>query len=214
MDWKFVANCVVTILAILDPLGALAMFLALLGDATHEQRRRGAHLAALTVLGILFVAMLFGRQLLTLFGISMGAFRVAGGTIILLTGLKMLGGQLGQGQRAGKAPAKAMPRPEFQAIVPLGTPLIAGAGSISTVILFEHSAPDTLHVGVVASAIALCSALLFLVFRSADRVAGALGEVGMSLAVRLMGLLLVAMGVQFTADGFIDLFPLLARYGG
>src|SRR5262249_226855 len=99
MDWKFVANCLVTILAILDPLGALAMFRALLGDATHEQRRRGAQLAALTLLTTLIVAMLLGRQLLNLMGISMGAFRVAGGTIILLTGLKMLSGQLGQRRR-------------------------------------------------------------------------------------------------------------------
>jgi multiple antibiotic resistance protein len=60
----------------------------------------------------------------------------------------------------------------------------------------------------------LCGALLVVVFRSADRVAGALGEVGMSLAVRLMGLILVALGVQFTANGLIDLFPLLARAGG
>src|SRR5262249_19022267 len=109
----------------LDPLGALAMFLALLGDATHEQRRRGARLAALTVFGTLILAMLVGRQLLTVLGISMGAFRVAGGTIILLTGLKMLGGQLGQDRGAGKGPAKMPPRPELQAIVPLGTPLIA-----------------------------------------------------------------------------------------
>jgi multiple antibiotic resistance protein len=214
MDWQFVANCVVTILAILDPLGALALFLALLGDATPEQRHRGAHLAALTVFGTLIVAMGFGRQLLTVLGISMGAFRVAGGTIIFLTGLKMLDGKLGQAQRPGKPPPKMMPRPELQAIVPLGTPLIAGAGSISTVILFEHSAPDTLHAGAVAAAIALCSTLLFLVFRSADRVAGALGEVGMSLAVRLMGLILIAMGVQFTANGLMDLFPFLARSGG
>src|SRR5262245_45200656 len=213
MDWKFAPNCLVTILAILDPLGALALFLGLLGDATHEQRRRGARLAALTVFSTLTLAMLVGRQLLTVFGISMGAFRVAGGTIILLTGLTMLGGRLGQGRRSGKAPAEAVPRPELQAIVPLGTPLIAGAGSISTVILFEHSAPEALHVGAVAGAIAMSGALLFLVLRSADRVAGALGEVGMSLAVRLMGLILVAMGVQFMANGLIDLFPLLARSG-
>ena len=214
MDWRFGANCLVTILAILDPLGALAMFLALLGDASHEQRRRGAQLAALTVLSTLIVALLIGRQLLTLLGISMGAFRVAGGMIILLTGLKMLGGPLGQHRRASKAPAQAMARPELQAIVPLGTPLIAGAGSISTVILYEHLAPDPLHVGAVAAAVALCSALLFLVLRSADRVAGALGEVGMGIAVRLMALILVAMGVQFMANGLIDLFPLLARAGG
>jgi multiple antibiotic resistance protein len=211
MDWKFVANCLVTILAILDPVGALALFLGLLGDATHEQRRRGARLAALTVLATLAVAMLFGRQLLELLGISMGAFRVAGGGIILLTGLKMLGGKLGGERPAGEAPAKAPPRPELQAIVPLGTPLIAGAGSISTVILFEHTAANALHVGAVAAVIVLCCALLYVVLRSADAVAGALGEVGMSIAVRLMGLILVAMGVQFMANGLMDLFPALAR---
>lgn len=213
MDWKFVANCLITILAILDPLGALAMFLALLGDATHEQRRRGAQLAALTVLATLLVAMLLGRQLLTLLGISMGAFRVAGGTIILLTGLKMLSGQLGQRRRASKALAQEMPRPELQAIVPLGTPLIAGAGSISTVILFEHLAPDVFHIGAVAAVVGLCSALLFMVLWFADRVGGSLGEIGMSIAVRLMGLILMAMGVQFMANGLIDLFPFLARSG-
>jgi multiple antibiotic resistance protein len=213
MDWKFVANCLVTVLAILDPFGALAMFLALLGDATHDQRRRGARLAALTVLSTLIVAMLFGRQLLTLLGISMGAFRVAGGAIILLTGLKMLGGQLGPERRASETLTKVSLQPELQAIVPLGTPLIAGAGSISTVILFEHTAPDALHVGAVAAAVALCSVLLFAVLRAADSVAGALGHVGMSIAVRLMGLILVAMGVQFMANGLLDLFPLLARSG-
>jgi multiple antibiotic resistance protein len=172
---------------------------------------RGAQLAALTVFGTLIVAMLFGRQLLILLGISMGAFCAAGGMIILLTGLKMLSGQLGEGKEACKPAAKDAPRPELQAIVPLGTPLIAGAGSISAVILFEHTAPDTLHVGAVAVTIALCSALLFVVLRSADRVARALGGLGMSLAVRLMGVILVAMGVQFTANGLIDLFP---RLGG
>jgi multiple antibiotic resistance protein len=214
MDWKFVANCLVTVLAILDPFGALAMFLALLGDATHEQRRRAARLTALTVLSTLTLAMLFGRPLLTVFGISMGAFRVAGGLIILHTGLKMLGGQLGPERRASEALAKVSPQPELQAIVPLGTPLIAGAGSISTVILFEHTAPDAVHVGAVAATVALCSALLFAVLWSADRVAGALGEVGMGIAVRLMGLILVAMGVQFMANGLLDLFPLLARAVG
>jgi multiple antibiotic resistance protein len=213
MDWKFVANCAITILAILDPLGALAMFLALLGDATHEQRRRGALLAALTVLTTLTVAMLLGRQLLGLLGISMGAFRVAGGAVILLTGLKMLGGKLGGERPAVGAPEKAPPRPELQAIVPLGTPLIAGAGSISTVILFEHSAANALHVGAVAAVIILCSALLFATLRCADTVAWALGHVGMSIAVRLMGLILVAMAVQFMANGLTDLFPFLGRPG-
>jgi multiple antibiotic resistance protein len=210
MDWKFVANCAVTILAILDPLGALAMFLALLGGATHEQRRRGAMLAALTVLTTLTVAMLFGRHLLGLLGISMGAFRVAGGGVILLTGLKMLAGKLGEERPAAPDPQK-VPRLELQAIVPLGTPLIAGAGSISTVILFEHSAANALHVAAVAAVIVLCSALLFLALLCADRVAVALGQVGMSIAVRLMGLVLMAMGVQFMADGARDLFPALGR---
>jgi multiple antibiotic resistance protein len=210
MDWKFIANCVITILAILDPVGALALFLALLGDATQEQRRRGARLTAITVLATLTVAMLLGRQLLELLGISMGAFRVAGGAIILLTGLKMLSGE----RPTAGVPGKISPRPELQAIVPLGTPLIAGAGSISTVILFEHTAANALHVGAVAGTIVLCSAVLFVVLRSADTVAGALGEVGMSIAVRLMGLILVAMGVQFMANGLMDLFPCLSRSGG
>jgi multiple antibiotic resistance protein len=214
MDWKFVANCLVTVLAILDPVGAVAMFLALLGGATHEQRRRGARLAALTVLATLTTAMLFGRQLLGLLGISMGAFRVAGGAIILLTGLKMLAGKLGDERAAGAAPEKMPPRPEMQAVVPLGTPLIAGAGSISTVILFEHAAVGALHVGAVAGVIVLCSAVLFVALRCADAVAGALGQVGMSIAVRLMGLILMAMGVQFMANGLTDLFPSLVRSGG
>ena len=209
MDWKFVANCLVTTLAILDPLGALAMFLALLGDATPEQRRRGARLAAITVLCTLAVALLVGRQLLTWLGISMGAFRVAGGIIILLTGLKMLGGRLGRHRRAAKAAANVTPRPELQAIVPLGTPLIAGAGSISTVILFEHTAANAVHVGAVAVVIVFCSGVLLVALLCADRIAGALGRVGMSIAVRLMGLILMAMGVQFMADGLKDLFSRL-----
>jgi multiple antibiotic resistance protein len=214
MDWKYVVNCLVTLLAILDPVGAPAMFLALLGDATHEQRRRGARLTAITVLATLTVALLCGRQVLGLLGISMGAFRVAGGAIILTTGFKMLGGNLGEKRPAVRVTGKPSPRPELQAIVPLGTPLIAGAGSISTVILFEHGARDAPHVGAIAAVIVLCSVVLFLVLRSADVVAGALGEVGMSIAVRLMGLILMAMGVQFVANGITELFPYLGRGNG
>ena len=208
MDWTFVANCTVTTLAILDPLGGLAMFLALLGDTTHAQRRRGAMLATLTVLVTLLAAMLLDRPLLGLLGISMGAFRVAGGAVILLTGLKMLAGDLGKDHAAAGDPEQAS-RPELQAIVPLGTPLIAGPGSISTVILFEHTAANAVHVGAVAVVIVFCSGVLLVALLCADRIAGALGRVGMSIAVRLMGLILMAMGVQFMADGLKDLFSRL-----
>ena len=95
--------------------------------------------------------------------------------------------------------------------MPLGTPLIAGADSSSAVILFEHSAANALHVGALAAVIVLCSALPFVALHCADWVAAALGPVGMSIAVRLMGLVLMAMGVQFMADGARDLFPLLGR---
>ena len=211
MDWTFLANCFVTLLAILDPVGAVAIYLSVLADAAPEQRRRAARRTALTVLVTLTVAALAGRRILEGFGISLAAFQVAGGAVILSTGFAMLRGGLGHREPAAKQADPPEPRPEVLAVVPLGVPIIAGAGSISTAILFEHRANGAAQSAGVFGVILACGVILFLTLRFADGIRGAVGETGMNIVTRLLGLILTAMGVQFIADGTGTLFPGLRR---
>jgi multiple antibiotic resistance protein len=209
VDWTFALNCLATVIAVLDPVGATAIFLAMFAEQTPEQRRRGAGLVALTVLVTATGAFLFGERLLGLFGISVAAFKLAGGLVIAGVGLAMLRGQPNQLMSAAPRGADAADL-RAMAIVPLGVPIIAGAGTLSTVILFSHVSRGWVHRLSVLGVIVLASALLFFMLRSAERVSDLLGRTGVSLATRLLGLILLAMGVQFVADGTDDLFPALS----
>jgi multiple antibiotic resistance protein len=209
VDWPFALNCLATVIAVLDPVGATAIFLTMFADQSSEQRRRMAGLVAVTVLVTAIGAFLVGERLLGVFGISVAAFKLAGGLVIAGVGLAMLRGQPNQLVAAAPRGADAADARAL-AIVPLGVPIIAGAGTISTVILFSHVSRGWSHRLSVLAVIVLASAMLFLMLRSADRVSDALGRTGVNLATRLMGLILLAMGVQFAADGADDLFPVLS----
>jgi multiple antibiotic resistance protein len=213
MDWTFALNCLATVVAVLDPVGATAIFLAMFAEQPAEQRRRAARIVALTVLLSATGAFLFGERLLSLFGISVAAFKVAGGLVIAGVGLSMLQGRPPH-LPAGQGPSRDDPRDDTDvrslAIVPLGVPIVAGAGTLSTVILFSHLALGWVQWVSVFGVIVLAAALLFAMLRSAGRVNDLLGRTGIRLVTRLLGLVLLAMGVQFVADGADDLFPALS----
>jgi multiple antibiotic resistance protein len=209
MDWTFALSSLATLIAILDPIGATAIFLAFFGGRPPAEQRRAARITATTVLVTAVVAFLWGERILAFFGISIAALKVTGGLIIGSVGASMLRGTLAASPAAAEPPEDAARAVAAAAMVPVGVPIIGGAGTISTVIVFSHLSQNWRQWASLVGVIAVSVALLFLTLRSAERVHRFIGRTGLDLLSRLMGLILLAMGVQFVADGADDLFPAL-----
>ncbi len=207
-ELSFGLSFFVTLFSVLNPPHAVPLYLAMVPSPTEETTRRVARIAALTVLITLMLTLMIGDDLLDFFSITVPAFQVGGGLLILLMGLSMLQGETSP---AKSTPAETEEAAQWReiAVVPLGTPMLAGAGSMSTVIVFEHDAVNwaqfiTLAVGIVLNAL-LCWVFL----RYSAAMIRTLGRTGVNVISRLMGMILVAMAIQFISDGIHGLFPAL-----
>ena len=145
-----------------------------------------------------------GQYIFRLFGISLPAFEIAGGVILLLIGLDMLEAKRSPTQETRKE-AQAAATKDDAGIVPMGIPMLAGPGSITTVMVLVGQVQSTWEMIAILGAIAITALSCFLVLGSADRVARVLGQTGIRILVRVMGLLLVALAVQYFVNGFVDL---------
>lgn len=199
MDLQFYITAFVTLFVVIDPVGLAPLFLALTPDA-DAAHRRAVGIRALTIgFGVLMVFGIFGEAVLNFAGISMPAFRIAGGILLFLTALDMLFERRTQ-RREGQHPQANDP-----SVFPLATPLIAGPGAIATMILLmgqTTTLTDKFMVnGVMASVLLITAAF----FAGAGLMERALGKVGINVATRLLGMMLAALAVQFVVDGLRDL---------
>jgi multiple antibiotic resistance protein len=192
-----------SIFVLVDPIAAVPTFLAMTGDSNPAQRRHMASRAAWTSFIVLVAFSLAGTYIFQLFGITLAAFRIAGGFILGLIGLDML--------QAKRSPTKETPgdteegaEKEDVGVIPLGIPMLAGPGSISSVMVLMGQNRDWLHAAIIVSAIAVTAALSFVVLAAADRVSSYLHETGIRILTRMMGLLLTAIAVQFVLNGLRD----------
>jgi multiple antibiotic resistance protein len=191
------------LLAIVDPLGAVPVFIALTVHQNLVQQRKTARLTVVSVFVALMVALLFGEWILWALGISIHAFRCAGGIVLLLMGLAML-------QSRGYSPQDIeAAQDESIALVPLTMPLLAGPGSISAVIVYAHESSSLLHYLAIACCILLVSSSLWLCFKLLPWFNQHLNQRSIIMSTRVMGLLLAAIAVEFIAGGLKGLFPSL-----
>ncbi len=199
----------ISLFAILDPIGIIPVIILLTAGMTAQKRAHVGRLASLAVCAILLVALLAGQPLLAFFGISINSFRVAGGILLMLLAFKMLNGNLYQSIRA-KDDSTDGESSAALTIVPLSTPLLAGPGSISAVILDAHKAHGIEHYLIMSFIIILLSVTVWLTFLIAPWAARRLGKLGIDVFTRLMGLILAAIAVEFIAGGMRGLFPALS----
>ena len=193
-DTTLFTSTFVTLIVILDPPGAIPIFLALTGPLTPKQKVAAARRASLVALGVIASFAVFGQRILDYLHISLPALQGAGGLLLLVVALQLLtGAETEQHADAGVNVA----------LVPLGTPLLAGPGAIVATMLAVQDADDT--GGLVAVAAALVAAILvvFLTFRFASPLARVLKDSGIVLLTRIAGLLLSAIAVQMMADAVI-----------
>jgi multiple antibiotic resistance protein len=197
IDSAFLITAFVTMFVVIDPIGLAPLFVALTQGMSESQRRRVAWRACLVSVLILTLFAAFGEAVLGFAGISMAAFRIAGGILLFITALDMLF------ERRTKRREDQSEDPEFEdpSVFPLAIPLIAGPGSIASVILLTGQAPG-LHG--IAAAVGVSVAVLIIMmifFLAAGIIERGLGKTGITIVTRLLGMLLAALSVQFVLDG-------------
>lgn len=207
--WTEYTRFLTALFVILDPFAAVPIFLVLTKTYTTGERGRIANIASVTVLIVLVVASVTGETLLHTMGTSLASFRVGGGMVLLLMALAMLRAQSDMVRTTPAEEAEAKDRDTI-AVVPLAIPLLAGPGSISTVIIEMHRSVTEFHNLLVILCIALVCLLLWLVLRLAATIGRMLGQIGLNIINRLFGLILAAIAVEIMANGFKQLFPVLA----
>ena len=197
MDISFLITAFVTLFVIIDPLGLVPLFVSLTQGISPKARRAIALRACLTGAVLLTLFTAFGESVLGFIGISMPAFRIAGGILLFLTALDMLFERRSK-RREDRTEEEEHPDPS---IFPLAIPLISGPGAIASVILLSGQQPGLAGFAWVVGVMLLVILLVFLMFLTSGVVERLLGKTGVNVVTRLFGMLLAALAVQFVLDG-------------
>jgi len=198
--WAFALLSVTSLFAITNPLSAAPIYLALTHGYTHEHQRRTLRIAILTGAVVLVVFALLGAAIFALFGITVDAFRIAGGLIIFAVGMDMLQARRARGKSTAEEEEEGMTREEV-GVTPLGIPMIVGPGAITTVMVLMADADTLAHMVVVLAAIALVLGSIYVTLGMAPRLIRLFGQTGLNVVTRIMGLLLTVIAIQFIVDG-------------
>ncbi len=198
----------IALIALVNPLGVLPMFISLTQDFTAAQKQRAIRTAAFTVVAVITISALLGEQIIKFFGISTASLQVSGGLLILLMSLSMLNAQ----PSGAKTTAEERDEAEHKdtiGVVPLGIPLLTGPGAMSTVIVLAHKAKGVGDYGILIGSGLLIAALVWVTLQLAQPIARVMGRTGINIATRIMGLLVAAVAVEFIVDGLLVMLPAL-----
>ncbi len=208
-EYALYAKAFIGLLAIVNPLGAIPVFLSLCGDRSAAECGRVAIISATSVGIILVTTVWLGDSVLGVFGIGVPAFRTGGGLLILLMAIAMLHAKQSH-TRQTPDEADAAGDKEDVAVVPLAIPLMAGPGAISLVIVDAHQADGLSNRLLLCLGIIVVALIVWGALRLAEPIGRRLGLTGLNIATRIMGLLLAAIGIQMIATGLLQLLPGLA----
>jgi multiple antibiotic resistance protein len=202
------------LLAIVDPIGSIPMFIGMTDRHDAKERYRIALVAAVTMAAVLAGACLFGDAILRLFGVKIASFRVGGGILLLLVAISMFNAEYGRSRQTPEEAAEAEERGGGVGVVPLAIPLLSGPGAISTIIIYTSQGEGPGHLAFMVGGSALLGAVVWISLRLAIPIGSRLGRTGINIVRRLMSLLLAAIAVEFIAGGIGELFPALTSFYG
>jgi multiple antibiotic resistance protein len=202
---EFVA-LTVSVFSIVNPFAALPVYVGMTAELPGADRRRLPRMTAFAAFVIMLVAYLAGELLLEFFSIRIASLRVAGGILIFGMAWSMLQAKL---PNTKYRPEEGVEAPERHniAVVPLAMPLLAGPGAISVLILASTRAEGLSAHATSVLAVATVCVSIWAILRAAGRISGFLGQTGMNVATRFMGLILAAVAVEFIASGMVEIFP-------
>ncbi|MFO1175434.1 MAG: MarC family protein [Paracoccaceae bacterium] len=198
MELQFYITTFLTLFVIVDPIALVPLFIALTRGMDEGHRRTLALRACLIAAGLLATFGLVGNGLLAVIGITMPAFRISGGFLLFITALDMLFERRTQRREGQQADPNHDP-----SVFPLATPLIAGPGAFTTMILLVNNTPASgvAHTATILAIMLVVVATTFVMFLSAGFIERLLGRTGIIVVTRLLGMLLAALAVQFVLDG-------------
>lgn len=213
MDRLLISNFAASLFALLNSLGIMPIFIGYVAGEKRSVQRWLALFVSLTVLMLLLVFFLTGSFLLKFFGISLDSFRIAGGILLLIIGIGIVNGDPNQSAKivASKAQnsdfmtAKLVYR---KIVIPLAIPLLVGPGVIANVVLYaseaENRKDNALYFGLIMTIVLIC-VLNFVIFMAGRWLQKVVGEVGLNIVTRILGLLVASMGVQFMITGLSNI---------
>jgi multiple antibiotic resistance protein len=201
IDTTFLITAFVTMFVVIDPIGLAPLFVTLTQGKSASARQKIAARSCLVSIGLLTVFAILGDSVLEFIGISMSAFRISGGILLFILALDMLFERRSQ-RREDKAEDDE--NGDDPSVFPLAIPMIAGPGSIATIILLVGQKPGATGLIMVLGVTVAVIALVMLLFLASSMIERALGKTGITVVTRLLGMLLAALSIQFVLDGLRD----------
>jgi len=206
---QFALLTLTSVLFIVNPISVIPTYLVITQKETDQQRARTAKRACISAAAILVAFAIAGRQIFSIFGITIDAFRVAGGLILWVVAMDMLHGE--RRTQEGQQEIAEGATKEDVALAPLAMPMLAGPGAISTVMVLASQADAMAEKIVVYLAVLVTMAIAWIVLRVGDKVVARMGETGIRVMTRIMGLLLAAIAMQFVISGASGAWHAAAR---
>jgi multiple antibiotic resistance protein len=202
----FTLSTVTTLFFVVDPMAAAPIFLSMTATDSAAHKRRTAFRAAIATFVTLAVFAALGGLIFRLLGISLGAFRIAGGLLLFLLAVDMLRAQRSRQRTSPEEEIEGVDKPDIS-LFPLAIPMLAGPGSISTVMVLVSRIEHYWHYGVILLAVTLTAIGVYYVLRGALMIERRLGQTGLNVMQRVMGLILAAVAVQFVVEGITAVLP-------
>ncbi|QDC78345.1 NAAT family transporter [Candidatus Methylopumilus universalis] len=201
IEWTFIIKTTIALIAIVDPIGCLPLFLSLTGQHKKINKKNVVKMTAITVFIILVTSLFLGDKILNMFGISMPSFQICGGILLLIMAISMMLGkhQVIESGQNGKSDK------ELIAFVPLSIPLLAGPGAMSNMIIAAHQAPNLINQSFLILPCLAVSLLIWLTLSFAENISRVIGAIGTKIITRVMGLLLGSMAIEFITRGILDI---------
>lgn len=206
MEIGFLIKSFLAIFTIVDPIGAIPLFLNITSNYSHKERKRVAFISSITVLVTLTIFLWTGKLILSFFHLSISSFKIAGGALLFITALEMLFGRVGQVKTSAQEMSYFKEKEDI-AVVPLGIPYLAGPGAITTVIILGENATLIqkvflfLIIGGVSLSIYFLLSQAYLIFKF-------LGELGTKATIRILGLILATIATEYILTGIKETFKL------
>lgn len=205
LSWNEYAQIVVALIVITDPIGAIPLFISLTARETEMERKKTARVACLSVAIILVASCFVGEWILRIFGISIASFRIGGGILLMLLAIAMMQAKVISAKQTDQEAEEASSK-DHVAVVPLAIPLIAGPGAISLGIIYGEKMRGFVDTAFLVLACLVASAIMWIALRLSMRISKVLGQTGINIATRIMGLILAALSIEFIASGYKVLF--------
>lgn len=200
----------VALLFMVNPIAALPTFLGATEQSSDRERKRTINTASLAVALVLVVFCLTGEGLLTMFGIRVDSFQVAGGVILLSLALSMLGGEPGSTKQRSEEAEDALASQNI-GVVPLAIPLLSGPGTMSSMIVYANADPSWTHRGILVLLSIGVGVAVWCALHGATPLRRLLGRTGLNVVTRVMGIIVAAVAVEFITTGLLGLLPGLGR---